>query len=156
MAAKLTVKKVLEEAVEKEVQSQRLYFHLMEKVNDRAVKQGLSDLALQEKKHQILFEQLLRGEIKGGALGTPKVIDYKIAEYFDAPKLTPDMKLPDIFLLAANREKISHDFYLCLGAMYSPGKVKQLLGEVAAQELLHKQIVETLYTEVAFPQTDGG
>jgi rubrerythrin len=31
-----------------------------------------------------------------------------------------------------------------------------LLEDLAAQELEHKQKVEFLFTEVAFPQTDGG
>ncbi len=35
-------------------------------------------------------------------------------------------------------------------------KVKSLLERLASQELEHKQRVEFLYTEVAFPQTNGG
>ncbi len=66
------------------------------------------------------------------------------------------MKLKDAFLLAANREKASHEFYLSLAAIHPAGEVKRLLKGLAAQELKHKQRVEFLYTEVAFPQTDGG
>ena len=66
------------------------------------------------------------------------------------------MKLKDVFLLAAERERLAHEFYLSLAGVHPMGKVKQLLEELASQELGHKQTVETLYTEVAFPQTDGG
>jgi rubrerythrin len=66
------------------------------------------------------------------------------------------MKLKDIFLFAAAREKASHEFYLSLAQIHPSGEVKRLLGELAAQELEHKQRVESLYTQVAFPQTDGG
>jgi rubrerythrin len=66
------------------------------------------------------------------------------------------MKLKDVFLLAANREKASHEFYLGLAQIHPDGGVKQLIEKLAAQELEHKQRVEFLYTEVAFPQTDGG
>jgi len=66
------------------------------------------------------------------------------------------MKLKDVFLLAANREKASHEFYLSLARIHSTGEVKRLIERLAAQELEHKQRVEFLYTEVAFPQTNGG
>jgi rubrerythrin len=36
------------------------------------------------------------------------------------------------------------------------GGLKHLLEELAAQELEHKKLIETLYSEVAFPQTGGG
>ncbi len=35
-------------------------------------------------------------------------------------------------------------------------EVKRLLERLASQELEHKQRVEFLYAEVAFPQADGG
>ncbi len=35
-------------------------------------------------------------------------------------------------------------------------EVKRLLERLASQELEHKQRVEFLYAEVAFPQTNGG
>ena len=66
------------------------------------------------------------------------------------------MKLKDVFLLAASREKASHEFYLSLAQIHPVGEVKRLVEGLAAQELEHKQRVEFLYTEVAFPQTDGG
>ena len=66
------------------------------------------------------------------------------------------MKLQDVFLLAANREMASHTFYLSLAQIHPAGDAKRLLEELAAQELEHKQRVEFLYTEVAFPQTNGG
>ena len=83
-------------------------------------------------------------------------MDYKIAEHLDQPQISPDIKLKDVFLLAANREKASHEFYLSLAQIHPAGEVKRLIEELAAQELEHKQQVEFLYTEVAFPQTDGG
>jgi rubrerythrin len=70
--------------------------------------------------------------------------------------MTPDMNLKDVFLLAANREKASHEFYLSLARIHPAGKARRLLRRLASQELGHKHKVEFLYTEVAFPQTDGG
>ena len=66
------------------------------------------------------------------------------------------MKLKDVFLLAANREKAAHTFYISFAALHPEGQVRKLLEDLAVQELEHKEKVEFLFTEVASPQTDGG
>ena len=156
MAYQLTVRKVLDKAIQKEIESQQLYRYLSEKMTDEAAQDAFSQLARQEQGHQQLLERYLHGELKGGMLNEGQVVDYKIAEHLEQPQLSLEMKLKDVFLLAANREKASHEFYLSLAQIHPDGEVKRLIEELATQELDHKQKVEFLYTEVAFPQTDGG
>ncbi len=156
MVIKLTLKKVLEMAIQKEIEAQHLYIDLSQKMNTDAAKDALLELARQEQGHQNLLEQYLQSELDEGALSREQVVDYKIAEHFEQPVISPDMKLKDVFLLAANREKVSHEFYLSLANIYLAGEAKRLFEELALQELKHKQRVEFLYTEVAFPQTSGG
>ena len=156
MATPVTLKEILNKAIEKEVHAQQLYVSLSQKVKDETARDTFLELAQQEQGHRKLLERYQRGELKEGALGHGQAIDYKIAEHLDQPELSVDMKLQEVFLLAANREMASHDFYLSLAQIHPAGEVKRLLEELAAQELEHKQRVEFLYTEVAFPQTDGG
>jgi len=156
MVTQLTLKEVLEKAIQKEVEARLLYVDLSQKVNNKVAEEAFQELARQEQGHQNLLEQYRRGELKEGALSSGQVIDYKIAEHLDQPEISPEMELKEVFLLAANREKASHEFYLSLAGVHPAGDVKRLLEELAAQELEHKQRVEFLYTEVAFPQTDGG
>ena len=156
MATQFTLKDILKNAICKEIDSQLLYTSLSQKVEDEAAKDAFQELAGQEKGHQDLLERYLRGEIKEGALSHEQIIDYKIAEQLDQPEIAPDMKLKDVFLLAADREALAHEFYLSLAVIHPAGEVKGLLEGLADQELKHKQRVEFLYTEVAFPQTDGG
>ena len=156
MVTQLTLKEVLGKAIQKEIEARLLYVSLSQKMYNEAAKDALQDLARQEQGHQNRLEQYLRGELKEGALSHGHAVDYKIAEQLDQPEISPDMKLKDTFLLAANREMASHQFYLSLAEIHPAGEVKRLLEELAAQELGHKQRVEFLYTEVAFPQTDGG
>jgi len=40
--------------------------------------------------------------------------------------------------------------------MHPEGPVKDLLKRLAGEELPHKEKVEYLYANTAFPQTDGG
>jgi rubrerythrin len=62
----------------------------------------------------------------------------------------------DVFLVAAEREKASHEFYTKLAALQPEGELKQLLAKLAQEELAHKEKAEYLYCNAAFPQTDGG
>ncbi len=156
MTTQLTLNEVLGKAIQKEVESQILYRDLGQEMNDQAAKDAFQELGRQEQGHQNLLEKYSRGEFKGGLPSRGQVIDYKIAEHLDQAEISPDMKLPDVFLLAANREKASHEFYIGLATIHPAGEAKRLMEEMAAQELGHKQRVEFLYTEVAFPQTDGG
>ncbi len=133
-----------------------MYTELSQKVTNDAAKDALRQLTQQEQRHQNILEQYRQGELKAGVLSQGQVIDRKIAEHFDQPEVSPDMQLKDVFLLAANRELRSHELYLALAGLHPPGDAKRLLEELASQELDHKQKVEFLYTEVAFPQTDGG
>jgi rubrerythrin len=151
-----TLQKILERAIEKEIDSQNLYVTLSNLVKDQYARDALLDLVKYEKEHQVLLERYQRGELKEGALRRNQPIDYKIAEKLEQAEVSADMHLKDIFMLAARREKASHEFYLSLAGIHPEGKVRSMLEQLASQELEHKQKVEFLYTEVAFPQTDGG
>ena len=156
MVTQLTVQSILEKAIQKEIESQHLYRDLSQKMTDEAAKDAFRQLSREEQGHEKLLQKYLRGELREGALKREQVLDYKIAEHLEQPEISPGMKLKDVFLLAANREKASHEFYLSLAGVHPSGEVKRLLEQLASQELEHKQRVEFLYTETAFPQTDGG
>jgi rubrerythrin len=156
MKARLTLKEILGIAVSREIEAQHLYTDLSQKIDTEAAKDAFLLLAQQECGHQNLLEQYMRGELEDGVLGQVQVLDYRIVEHFGQPIISTDMKLKDVFLLAANREQISHEFYLGFASIHPDGPIKRVLEEIASQELMHKQQVEFLYTEVAFPQTDGG
>ncbi len=156
MAEQLTLKEVLENAIHKEIDSQLLYTNLSQAVENKVARDAFQELVQQEKGHKSLLEKYLRGEFKKGALRQEQAIDYKIAEKLDQPEIAPDMELKDVFLLAANKEALSHEFYLGLARIHPAGEVKQLFEDLASQELKHKHRVEFLYTEVGFPQTAGG
>ncbi len=152
----MTLKQVLEKTIQREIDSQHLYADLSGRVREQAAKDAFEKLVEQEREHQTILEKYLRGELKKGALSISHVVDYKIAERLDQPEISPNMTLREIFLLAANRERMSHEFYVSLAEVHPAGEVKKLLKRLATQELQHKQRVELLYTQVAFPQTDGG
>ena len=156
MPGVLTVAEVLRMGVQRETESQTLYTELGQMVTDSQAKYVFNKLFKEEKRHQEILEGFLNSGIRADMLKPDDVLDYRIAEHLEQPKVKPDMSLADIFLLAANREKMSNEFYIGLAEAYPSGETKQLLLKMASQELGHKQQIETLYADVAFPQTDGG
>jgi rubrerythrin len=156
MVMQLTLREVLEEAIHKETLSRFLYIGLRQRVKNQASKDAFQALADQEQVHQQVLEDYLHGRMKESSLNLDLVVDHKIAECLDQPEISPSMELKDVFLLAAKREGASHQLYFNLAAIHPNGQIKHLLEHLAGQELEHKNRVETLYTEVAFPQTDGG
>jgi rubrerythrin len=156
MVNKLTLQSVLEKAIKKEIEAQELYRNLSRRVTDDAARDMFRELVKVERKHEELLRKYGCGEMGEGALKREQVLDYRIAEHLEQPRIKPDMKLDEVLLLAANREKASHELYLSLAAEHPPGNVKSLFEELASQESEHKQRIEYLYTEVAFPQTAGG
>jgi len=156
MANQLTVQGILEKAIEKETESQQLYRDLSQKMTNEAARDAFTQLSREEQGHENLLRKYLGGELGEGGLRKEQVLDYRIAEHLEQPKVTPSMGLRDVFLVAANREKASYAFYLSLAGVHPSGRVRSLLEQLASQELEHKRRVEFIYTEVAFPQTDGG
>jgi len=156
MTNNLTLQSVLEKAIQKEIEAQELYRHLGRTATDNVAREIFRQLSQVEKRHEELLRKYLRGELGEGALKREQALDYRIAEHLEQPRIKPDMKLDEVLLLAANREKASHEFYIALAGEHPVGKVKTLLEELASQELEHKQRMEYMYTEVAFPQTAGG
>lgn len=156
MATKLTVKDVLKQAIDKEIEAQKLYGDLEWMMTSQIAKDTFRELVHQERGHQQLLERYLNGELKAGTLRTEQVIDYKITDNFEPTEILTNMPLKDIFLRAANREKAANEAYIALSKAHPAGEVKKLLEGLASQELEHKHKLEFLYTETAFPQTAGG
>jgi rubrerythrin len=84
------------------------------------------------------------------------VVEYKIAEYLEEPEISKESSPEDVYLVAAHRENRSHQFYSELANMHTDGKLKDMLTRMANEELKHKEKMEYLYANTAFPQTSGG
>ena len=97
-----------------------------------------------------------QGNYTADALRMSTVVDYRIAEHLEKPDPAADMESKDVYLVAAHRELASYNFYTALAALHPDGELKQLLVKIAGEELRHKEKVEYLYANTAFPQTDGG
>jgi rubrerythrin len=154
--ADLTIFSVIKQAIQNEEDSYNLYQRLINMVKEKDSKDTFSYLASEEVKHKKFLENYLVGQCGEGALDLKQSVDYRVAEYLEAPAPSEKMRPQDAFLLAASREKKSHEFYEHLAGMHPEGPVKEVLKRLAREELGHKEKVEYLYANTAFPQTDGG
>jgi rubrerythrin len=150
------IRSVIEAAMRKEREAHEFYLDLYNLVEDTIAKDALLFLAEEETKHEEFLRNYLNGTYGADALNLNKVIDYAIAEYLEVPDIKKGMEAKDIYLVAAHRELNSYNFYKNLANIHPDGEVKDLLLKMANQELKHKEKVEYLYSNTAFPQTAGG
>jgi rubrerythrin len=146
----------VEVAIKQEEEAFAFYMDLAGIVEDKEAKDTLRFLALEEKKHKEFLEKFRQGGCYVGGLAMSEPLDYKVVQHLEAPDPKKDMKTKDVYLVAAFREQHSHDFYKGLADLHPAGEVKDLLIKMAKEELKHKEKVEYLYVNTAFPQLAGG
>jgi len=152
----MSMEEVLNQAIHREEIAHSFYINLMNIVEDKVSKDTLVYMANEELRHKEILEKYKSGEPEERALALNEVIDGKVVEALGPPEITERLEHKDIFLVAAEREKASHEFYTKLAELQSEGELKKLLLKLAQEELGHKEKAEYLYCNAAFPQTDGG
>jgi rubrerythrin len=148
--------KIIDTAIEREEEAYWFYTDIQEKVTDAAVKETLSWIAEEEKKHRAFLMAYRSGNRDTTTLRMTDVVYYAIVEYIDEPEVSDNMSGADVFLIASHREKRSHQFYSELAKLHPEGETRELFQKMAREELRHKEKMEYLYTNTAFPQTAGG
>jgi rubrerythrin len=126
------------------------------RVSDAGVRDTLQWIAGEEQKHRAFLVKYREGGHGQGDLRLSDVVYYKIAEHQAEPAVSMDMSSSEVYLVAAHRESRSHLFYAELANQHAPGGVRDMLLKMANEELKHKEKMEYLYANTAFPQTSGG
>jgi rubrerythrin len=147
---------VIEMAIKKEEEARAFYLNLHKKVQDKFAKDTLKYLADEETKHAEYLKTCMAGRYCSSVLGMKDPVDHKIIEHLEKPDIKKNMNSAEVYLIAAQRELDAYNFYKSLADTYPPGDMKDLLMQMARQEKLHKEKVEYLYDNTAFPQTAGG
>lgn len=143
-------------AIAKEEEAYQFYMNLYDRAGDKEVKDTLQFLANEEKKHKEFLQGYRSGNVKSASLGMGEMIDYRIAEHMEKPDLEKDMSSRDVYLVAAHKELNAFNFYKSLSEIQPAGEVRDMLLRMANEEMKHKEKVEYLYSNTAFPQTQGG
>jgi len=151
-----TLDAVIKMAIDKETEAYDFYMDLYNTVEDEDAKDTLKYIAQDEIKHKNFLINCHKGLMCANVLKMDDPIDYKIIEHVQKPDIKKNMKSSEVYLVAANRELNAYNFYKNLADSYPAGEVKDLLEKMANEELKHKEKMEYLYANTAFPQTAGG
>ena len=151
-----TIAEVLALAIKREEEAYDFYMDIFAKIQDSSVKDTVEFIANEEKKHKAFLVGYRDGEYGSSALRMADVVEYRIAEYLEEPEIDKASSSEDVYLIAAHREARSHQFYSELANMHADSELKSMLTKMANEELKHKEKMEYLYANTAFPQTSGG
>jgi rubrerythrin len=141
-------KKILLNAIDREVDSYAFYTALAEKVNDSALKGTFRELAQEETYHRKTLQEYLSGTKK--ELKFDEVKDYKLSNLIDKPSPSSDMKPLDGLKLAVKKEEEAMEMYEKLADASVDTEQKKIFSELAKMERGHKARLEDLYTNSAF------
>lgn len=152
----LQLSEVLDKAIQREEEAYQFYMDILNEIEDKSVKQAIEWVAGEEQKHKDFLVNYREGRYGSDSLRMSDVVHYKIAEHQEEPEIAKDMRREDVFLVASHRELKSYNFYIELAELHPRGDTKEMLIKIANEELKHKEKMEYLYVNTAFPQTAGG
>jgi len=147
---------ILEKAIRNEEGAFRFYMDLYNTVEDKVAKNTLVFLADEEKKHRDYLIKYRDGVYPENAMTVSEETTAKIKEFTGEHDIKKNSQPKDIYLVAADRELNAYNFYKKLADIHPSGQVRELLLRMAQEELKHKEKMEYLYDNTAFPQTAGG
>ena len=153
---KKRVSDIIAIAIKREEEAYDFYLDIHAKIADPSLKQTLEFIAGEEKKHKAFLVSYRDGNLGTTALKMSDFIDYKVSEYLEEPDIDGESKPDDVYLVASHRELRSFHFYTELANLHADGEIKEMLLKMANEELKHKEKMEYLYANTAFPQTSGG
>jgi len=147
---------VIKMAIDKEQEAYDFYMGLYNIVEDKDAKDNLKFIAQEEAKHKDFLTNCQKGLSCATELKMDAAVDYQIVEHYNKPDIKKNINSSEVYLVAANRELNAYNFYKSLADSYPAGEVKDLLTKMANEEMKHKEKMEYLYSNTAFPQTAGG
>lgn len=140
---------IINNAIAQEELSHEFYLRMANLVSHAETKETFQYLAHEELGHQAFLQSCFTAE--GCKLvGHPQNVH--LAELLKAPEFTADLAPKEALVIAMKREEGSYKFYQSLAALQPPGEIRDFLENMAQMELSHKEKVEYLYDNVAFPE----
>jgi rubrerythrin len=139
------------QAIENEVEARDFYREAATRVADRCVKETFEQLGRDEEEHRNTLETY-RYDATAKVQFVSLPDDFKVAESEDEPPLSFDMSPPDALKLAMKKEQAAKEMYEKLAAACDDEGVRKVYENLARMELGHKQRLEGLFVDSAYPE----
>ena len=140
---------VIKSAITQEELSHGFYKRLAGLVSHPETKNTLEYLAKEELEHKAFLQSCFTAD---GCLLAGEAQNVHLAELLEAPVIGDTMSPKEALAIAAKREEGAYRFYQALASLQPPGEVQAFLDKMAKVELQHKEKVEYLYDNAAFPE----
>jgi rubrerythrin len=148
-AAASDMPSILERAIANEEAAAAFYRRAAQGVSNPDTRKVLESLMHDEEEHKRIIE-----EFRSGARPLPEGTTQTatLVEAFGTPPFGTGISAADAFLLAANKERLTMEFYANWAKLYPEGEQRQLLLHLSEVERGHKARVEAMFTNAAFPE----
>ena len=141
---------ILNAAIQSEIEANRFYQQVAERVRDSHLKGMFLTFAREEDKHRRILEGF-RGK-PAQTVHFASADDFHVAETVDDPVLSIDMKPADAIALAMKKEEAAMKHYTHLAEACTDGDQKNLFLELAAMEREHKSKMEQAFVDIGYPE----
>jgi rubrerythrin len=140
---------IIQSAIAQEELSHGFYKRLAGLVSQPETKNTLEYLAKEELEHKAFLQSCFTSH---GCTLAGEAQNVHLAELLEAPAINAGMTIKEALAIAAKREEGAYRFYQALASLQPPGEVQAFLNKMAKVELQHKEKVEYLYDNAAFPE----
>jgi rubrerythrin len=140
---------LVKSAITQEEMSHDFYKRLAGLVTHPETKDMLEFLAKDELEHKAFLLSCFSPQ---GCKLVGETQNVHLAEMLEAPVISDDLSPKEALVIAMKREEGSYRFYQTLAGLQPPGEIQAFLEKMAKVELQHKEKVEYLYDNAAFPE----
>ena len=140
----ITFDELVQLGIEKETDTEAFYRYWSERLTDPGARILLSELAEEEVKHRVFFENLKETDMKSSNKAD-EVIDLHIGDYLQAEEVSPNSSIQDVLISAIHRESSAIKFFTRLAGQ--GGKMQSTFECLAQEEKNHKLRLETFYDD---------
>jgi rubrerythrin len=140
---------IIKSAIAQEELSHEFYRRMADLVTHRETKETFEYLSKEELEHKHFLQSCMTPQ---GCKLAGEAYNSHLAELLQAPEFQEGMSPKEALVIAMKREEGSYKFYQTLAGLQPPGEIRAFLEKMAQVELSHKEKMEYLYDNAAFPE----
>ena len=139
----MTFDELVQLGIKKETDTEAFYRYWAQRLADPGARVLLSELAEEEIKHRVFFENLKETDMKSSK--ADEVLDLHIGDYLLPEEISEGSSIQDVLITAIHREESAIKFFSDLAAQAA--KMQATFERLAAEEKKHKLRLETFYDD---------
>jgi len=140
---------ILDFAIEREVESNKFYTDLAQRIDRPAMQKVLEDFAREELGHKAKLESVKQERL---VIEPESVTSLGIADYLVEVEPKPDMDYAEALIVAMKKEKAAYRLYSDLAVEAKAEELTDIFSSLAQEEAKHKLRFEIEYDDVVLKE----